>query len=76
MPECRFNNKARVELIQKVSTKYNATSKIPINNITIINKYNATSKRIAPRRGREEIGEPCGRTRPRPHALSYLGLPN
>jgi len=31
---------------------------------------------IAPRRGREEIGEPCGRTRPRPHALAYLGLPN
>jgi hypothetical protein len=28
------------------------------------------------RRGREEIGEPCGRTRPRPHALAYLGLPN
>ena len=25
---------------------------------------------IAPRRGREEVGEPCGRTRPNPHALA------
>jgi len=24
---------------------------------------------IAPRRGREEVAEPCGRTRPKPHAL-------
>jgi hypothetical protein len=31
---------------------------------------------IAPRRGREEIGEPYGRTRPRPHALACLGLPS
>ena len=28
---------------------------------------------IAPRRGREEIGEPCGRTRPRPRALAMPG---
>ena len=28
---------------------------------------------IAPRRGREEIGESCGRTRPRPHALAIVG---
>ena len=28
---------------------------------------------IAPRRGREEVGEPCGRTRPNPHALAMPG---
>ena len=28
---------------------------------------------IAPRRGREEVGEPCGRTRPKPHALAMPG---
>ena len=28
---------------------------------------------IAPRRGRKEVGEPCGRTRPNPHALAKPG---
>ena len=31
------------------------------------------SRGIAPRRGREEVGEPCGRSRPNPHALAMPG---